>query len=107
MAQKNPKLYPVQAYVSGVLKWIGVFCTEKPDSLGGGAIFCGEYDPARAYSLNNVVQRTTGANRGTWYYISSTASTGSSGANPTVDPWVNSNGSWAELFPANTNDQWQ
>ncbi len=107
MSQIKPGFYAVQVPVNGAIKWIGVFCTEKPDSLGGsGLIDCGEYDPTRAYTLQNLVSRTVGANAGTWIFISATPSTGSAGANPTIDPWVNSNGSWRELFPANTNDQW-
>lgn len=94
------KTYPVQAFVGGVLKWIGIVMTEQPDSLGGsGLLPCGEFDPNRAYSLFNMVTISTGSNSGTWYYISTTMSTGAGGTNPTQLPYAGG-GQWFQMAGA-------
>ena len=43
---------------------------------GGGSNFCGEYDPSRTYSLQNIVIISAGSNAGTYCYINNTPSAG-------------------------------
>lgn len=100
------KLYPVQAIVGGVVKWIGVVATEAPDSIGsGGMLFRGEFDPTQGYNFQNVVVITSGDNAGQYIYISPTPSTGSSGANPTANPYVGAP-QWLQIGVFGGNGSW-
>lgn len=100
MSAPVARLRPTTAVVGGVAKTVYILCTDSPDSFGGGGMMpCGEFDPNRAYTLFNMVTVSAGSNSGTWYYISATPSTGSAGANPTLNPWAGG-GQWFQIAGA-------
>lgn len=66
--------------------------------------FRGEFDPTAVYNLQDITIISLGANQGTFVYINSAASTGSTGSNPTLPPYTGG-GQWAQL-PGGLLGQW-